>query len=408
MQSAPTKSDGSRDRRAARKLQREWPDRIAISCFVVGCAGWIAVALDFTLVLLLFADLREYLHATRSELSWALTVTLLFRLLGGFVGGVAIERYGARGPFIVSALSVAATSGLGALSPNLTTFLISRALFGSAMGAQWASSAALCVRNWPKGSQSIASGVLHGSWAIGYLIASVFVSLSFAGHRHVSIMLVACCVSAVVACAAVLVQERHSEGVQPEVIGIIGVETRTPIIITPLFFVCYYSLTALYPELLRTEFHRSIEDTGRAIAMFNIGFLVGAAAIGWALLRYPIRGVVIMPALASLAVIPVYVELYPFSTTWGAFAMGALGAGPSGVLPMFLFRSYVAKHQVSRAAVVYHFGAVAASFVPPLIAGLAKQGLGLQFSIALVASVAQGALAVAAAVVLRARSTLPQ
>ena len=51
--------------------------------------------------------------------------------------------------------------------------LVFRTLLGIGMGAEWPAGAALAMEQWPIRSRGFISGVLQGSWSIGFLLSSV-------------------------------------------------------------------------------------------------------------------------------------------------------------------------------------------------------------------------------------------
>lgn len=47
------------------------------------------------------------------------------------------------------------------------------------MGAEWPAGAALAMESWPARSRGFMSGLLQGSWAIGFLLSSAAYGLSY-------------------------------------------------------------------------------------------------------------------------------------------------------------------------------------------------------------------------------------
>ena len=47
------------------------------------------------------------------------------------------------------------------------------------MGAEWPAGAALAMESWPARSRGFMSGVLQGSWSLGFLLASLLYGLAF-------------------------------------------------------------------------------------------------------------------------------------------------------------------------------------------------------------------------------------
>ncbi|MFP3741252.1 MFS transporter, partial [Burkholderia sp. SIMBA_019] len=59
------------------------------------------------------------------------------------------------------------------LSPNLTTLLVLRALFGIAMGGEWGVGGALTMETVPPKARGFVSGLLQACYPSGYLLAGL-------------------------------------------------------------------------------------------------------------------------------------------------------------------------------------------------------------------------------------------
>ena len=58
-------------------------------------------------------------------------------------------------------------------APNLTTFLVLRALFGIGMGGEWGVGTSLAMEKVPAKWRGVLSGLLQEGYAAGYLLAAV-------------------------------------------------------------------------------------------------------------------------------------------------------------------------------------------------------------------------------------------
>ena len=50
---------------------------------------------------------------------------------------------------------------------------MARALLGIGMGAEWPAGAALAMESWPARSRGFMSGVLQGSWGLGFALSAL-------------------------------------------------------------------------------------------------------------------------------------------------------------------------------------------------------------------------------------------
>ncbi len=74
---------------------------------------------------------------------------------------------------------------LSGLSPNLTTLLALRFLFGIAMGGEWGVGSALTMETVPPSARGFVSGLFQAGYPSGYLLASIVfgVLYQFVGWR---------------------------------------------------------------------------------------------------------------------------------------------------------------------------------------------------------------------------------
>ncbi|MBV9694804.1 MAG: MFS transporter, partial [Alphaproteobacteria bacterium] len=142
--------------------------------------GWTLDAFDFFLMVFVIKDVAKEFGVGHEAVALAITLTLAFRALGAFVFGRLADRYGRRP---VMMLDVGLYSVLGfstAFAPNLTMFLIIRALFGIAMGGEWGIGASLTMETVKPESRGFVSGLLQSGYPTGYLLASIVYYLLYA------------------------------------------------------------------------------------------------------------------------------------------------------------------------------------------------------------------------------------
>src|SRR5262249_8472069 len=150
-----------------------------------------------------------------TEVTFVLTITLWMRLVGACASGWLADRVGRKAPLMISILwysicnFIAGFSptflflfvfrallgiGMGAewppgaplpleslpgLSPAFLFLFVFRALLGIGMGAEWPAGAALAMESWPARSRGIMSGILQGSWSLGFLLSSAVYGLFY-------------------------------------------------------------------------------------------------------------------------------------------------------------------------------------------------------------------------------------
>jgi SHS family lactate transporter-like MFS transporter len=157
------------------------PNRDQWIAFSAAWLGWVLDAFDFTIFLLVLPEIAEELGVSQTATAGTITLTLLLRLLGGFAAGALADRYGRKLPLMISMVWFAVCDGMVAFAPSFGWVLVLRTLFGFGMGAEWTSGATLALESWPQRSRAVASGILQGSWACGYLLAAASLVAVLAG-----------------------------------------------------------------------------------------------------------------------------------------------------------------------------------------------------------------------------------
>lgn len=384
------------------------PTRGQWASFAAAWVGWVLDAFDFTIFLIVMPMMAKEFHVGMTATAGSITLTLLLRLVGGMAAGTAADRWGRKLPLMISLVWFAACDGAVALAPTFRWVLALRTLFGLGMGAEWTSGATLAMENWPARSRGIASGVLQGSWAVGYLLAALVSQIVLPHFGWRGLFVVAALPALMVLPIRMFVPEspewiaRRRERTARWARGVAG-EAQPRAASAPLWtadlvprilwasalmalgFGAYYGLTGLYPTFLAGQ---GVTSTGVAhlVALFNIGMLIGAVACGAFAARGGVARAIALPALLSLPLLPLYVSASPALRPLGAFLGGAVAVGFTGVTPLFLTQLFPAEVRARAVGVVYHLGALFAAFVPTGIAALAEHaGLPLPRAIVYVA-----------------------
>ena len=85
----------------------------------------------------LFDTLAGHFHVSKASVVYTLTLTLAMRPLGAVFFGALADRFGRKRPLIACVLFFSLLTVLTGLSPNYSTFVICRALYGVGMGGYW-------------------------------------------------------------------------------------------------------------------------------------------------------------------------------------------------------------------------------------------------------------------------------
>src|SRR5204863_587830 len=144
-------------------------------CFL----GWALDAFDFFLLTFVIVPMARDFSTSVADLSYAITISLAMRPVGGFIFGLLGDRFGRRIPLMIDIIFYSLMELLTAFSPNYTVFLIFRALYGIGMGGEWGLGASLAMESLPTRARGLASGILQQGYAFGFLLAAVVYWLVF-------------------------------------------------------------------------------------------------------------------------------------------------------------------------------------------------------------------------------------
>jgi SHS family lactate transporter-like MFS transporter len=386
--------------------------------FAAAYLGWLLDGFDFTILTFLLVDIQRSFTVNNALAGALLTVSLLFRVVGGIGAGTAADRWGRKGPLVFSIVWYSTFAFLSGFATSYTMLFACRALFGIGMGGVWAAGMPLALEHWPPHLRGIASGLLQGGYAMGFILSALVFQFGYPLVRDqgdlgwrillwLGITPVALAIWIVkyvpespvwLARQRALAREAPAAGSVAETMSLtrlfrldlLPTLLHTSALMTALLFL-YNAITAWYPTFL--------SQLGRAslpfLVAFNLGGITGGAL--WGRLSETglgRRGAITISTIIGVAAIPWY--LFGGGSVvmlLGAFAMGHFGTGNFGVVPGYLNERYPTAVRAAGAGFAYQAGAAAASFGPTLIGGLQDRGMALTTAMAACIA-ASGALVV--------------
>jgi MFS transporter, SHS family, lactate transporter len=356
--------------------------------WIAAWLGWTLDAFDFTVFLLIMVPIANEFHVPLTEVVAVLSMTLVARLFGAVASGWVADRVGRKIPLMISILGYSACNFIAGFSPTLTFLIIFRTALGIFMGAEWPAGAALAMETWPTRSRGFMSGVLQGSWGIGYALAALLWGLFFdyigwRGLLWIGVLpaLTVVYVRAYVKEPEVWVENRRRQREENREVKVpIAAIFKRGMLANTLLacwwmasnFVLYYSLTALFVPHLQKELGMSPSVAFWPVLAFN---LVGFVAMGyWGRLgdRVGRRWSMIIPALIAVPLAPFY--LLTDSIVWisvGYAVQGAFGGAIYSQLPSYLSERFPTEVRATAAAFCYHQGAIWGAMVPLVLAACA-------------------------------------
>jgi MFS transporter, SHS family, lactate transporter len=363
--------------------------------------GWTLDAFDFFLLVFVLKDVTREFGVEESHVALAITLTLACRPLGAFVFGRLADHFGRR-PILM--LDVGLYSLLGfatAFAPNLTVFLIIRALFGVAMGGEWGIGASLTMESVRPESRGVVSGLLQSGYPSGYLLATVVYGLVYntIGWRGMFM------VGALPALLVVYIRRHVPESPgwsaartrDATILSVLAKHWRTAIyaiLLMTAFNFFSHGTQDIYPRFLQGQHGFSVHEVTTIAIIYNIGAIVGGGTFGIWSQTLGRRRAIMVGALLSLPV----VYLWAYSTTLaglacGAFLMQVCVQGVWGVIPAHLNELSPADARATFPGTVYQLGNFIASSNAVLQTTIAKNAGG-NYAVALASVAVAAAVAI--------------
>ncbi len=140
--------------------------------FLATFLGWVLDGFDATILTFIVLDIQRS-FTVDAALAGALgTVSMLTRLVGGVAAGNAADRWGRKGPLMLSILWFSLFAFLSGISTSYAMLFAFRALFGIGMGGEWAAGMPLALEHWPTHLRGIASGMLQSGYSWGFMLSA--------------------------------------------------------------------------------------------------------------------------------------------------------------------------------------------------------------------------------------------
>jgi SHS family lactate transporter-like MFS transporter len=331
--------------------------------------GWTLDAFDFFLMVFVLKDIATEFNTKIPAVAFGITLTLFMRPLGALIFGRLADKFGRRPTLMVNIACYSLLELLSGFSPNLTTLLVLRALFGVAMGGEWGVGSSLTMETIPPRARGAVSGLLQAGYPSGYLLASlVFLAYPWLGWRGMFFVGVAPALLVLYVRASVpespawkAMEQRARPGLLATLKQNIGLSIYAIVLMTAFNFFSH-GTQDLYPTFLREQ-HHFAPGTVTAIAItLNIGAIVGGLFFGTLSERIGRRRAICIAALIALPVLP----LWAFSSgaialAAGAFLMQISVQGAWGVIPVHLNEISPDEIRATFPGLVYQLGNLIAS-----------------------------------------------
>ncbi len=361
------------------------PTREQWLAYIAAWLGWTLDAFDFTIFLLIMVPIANEFHVPLVDVTAVFTVTLWLRLVGATASGWLADRVGRKLPLMISILWYSICNFIAGFSPTFAFLFFFRALLGIGMGAEWPAGAALAMETWPQRSRGFMSGILQGSWGLGFLVSSavyalLYDAIGWRGLLWIGVLpaLAVLWIRKNVKEPEVWLENRKKQREQSREVRIplamifrphMLRNTITACLWMGSGFVVYYSTFGMFATHLQKDLGFSPALVALPIALSNVTGFVASGAWGWVADKIGRRMAMIMPAVCGFAVIPFYLLSHDYFTTVLAFTVqGFFFGGMYGQNPSYLSERFPTEVRATAAGFCYHQGAIWGGLAAPVLA----------------------------------------
>ncbi|MEI9981154.1 MAG: MFS transporter [Edaphobacter sp.] len=150
------------------------------SALVATFAGWMLDGMDVMVYSFVLPTLIVLWHISKGGAGLLGTSALLLSSVGGWLAGLAADRFGRVKVLQLTILWFAVFTFLSGFAMNFTQLLVLRGLQGLGFGGEWAVGSVLIGETIRREYRGRAVGTVQSGWAIGWGIAALFYTLFFA------------------------------------------------------------------------------------------------------------------------------------------------------------------------------------------------------------------------------------
>ena len=360
------------------------PTKDQWQAYIAAWLGWTLDAFDFTIFLLIMLPISQEFGVPLAAVAAVFTITLWLRLVGATAAGWLGDRIGRKTPLMISILWYSICNFIAGFSPSFAFLFFFRALLGIGMGAEWPAGAALAMESWPTRSRGFMSGILQGSWGLGFALSAAAYGLLYDDIGWRGLLWIGILPALVVVWIRFYVKEpevwaenkrqqteRKTEVKAPlfmifkrQYLG----NTINAILWMAAAFCVYYSIWALFATYLQKELKWTPAMVAVPLFWANIVVFLGNMIWGIVADKYGRRPAIYVPALLAILVTPLYLWTEnPTMIVGGFILQGVFGGAIYGQNPSYLCERFPTEVRATASGFVYHQGAIWGGLVAPVL-----------------------------------------
>jgi SHS family lactate transporter-like MFS transporter len=352
---------------------------------VAAWLGWTLDAFDFTIFLLIMLPISQEFNVPLADVVIVFTITLWMRLVGATVSGWVADRIGRKTPLMISIAGYSLCNFIAGFSPAFWFLLLFRALLGFFMGAEWPAGAALAMETWPIRSRGFMGAMLQGSWGLGAVLSSGAYGLLYGSIGWRGLLIIGVLPAFLIIYVRFFVKEPPVWLENRRIQRTQNREVRAPLFsifkrgvllntITACWFmasgfVIGYSIGGMFPTYLQKDLQLSPGLVALPVLLQSLVFFCSSALWGWMADRVGRRWAILLPAMLTIPVAPLYLMTHNYTMIVVFFAVQGLfgGGGMHVQYPHFLAERFPTEVRATASGFCYHQAAIWGGLVAPIL-----------------------------------------
>src|SRR5690242_6361960 len=349
---------------------------------LAGFLGWTLDAFDFFILTFVLATVATDFNKTLPDMALTLTASLVMRPVGALIFGLLADRYGRKGPLMVSIIFYSIMEILSGLAPSYQVFLLLRLLYGIGMGGEWGVGASLVMESVSVKRRGFLSGLLQEGYALGFLLAagSYYFVFPIWGWRAMFFL------GGLPALITLFIRSRVKETEAwkanrstdwKEYGNAIKKHWKLflyLILLMSMMNLISHGTQDLYPTFLQKQKNFSPHQTAVITMISMVGAITGGLFFGYLSDRYGRKKMMATAVILALVLIPLW--LLAGGSLWialGAFAMQFMVQGAWGIIPAHINELSPGSLRGFFPGFAYQLGVLIAASVPYVESKLAEK-----------------------------------
>ncbi|HEY4903026.1 MAG TPA: MFS transporter [Candidatus Sulfotelmatobacter sp.] len=375
------------------------------STLIATFGGWMLDGMDVMVYSFVIPTLIMEWHLSQGQAGLLATVTLLISAVGGWLAGIAADRYGRTRVLQITIFWFALFTFLSGFANSYWQLLITRGLQGLGFGGEWAVGSVLMgevIRSKHRGE---AVGTVQGGWAIGWGLAAISYTVLFSLLPAAMAWRVMFWIGMLPALLVVYIrrhvpepdiwkhahEQARQSGTESQFFDIFNPEILRITALTSLISVGlqggYHAITTWLLTYLKTVRGLSILNTGTYLYVVVFGSFCGYLVSAYSADRLGRKWTLFLFAVNSLLAIWVYTSLpinNHFMLALG-FPLGFFASGSFSPIGAYFTELFPGRFRASGQGFSYNMGRGLGALFPALV-GIISAHIDLGRAIAIFAT----------------------